>query len=152
MELEKLLTLIKTVSDSSLKSFTFEEENMKISMDKESYRQILPSKGVEIISERTANTEILGRSEGNTGLLINDTECGNFVKSPLVGTFYSSPSPDVDNYVNAGDKVKKGQILGIIEAMKLMNDIESDFEGEIVDIMVSNENMVEYGQPLFKIK
>jgi len=74
------------------------------------------------------------------------------VKSPLVGTFYAAASPDVDNFVKLGDKVKKGQVIGIIEAMKLMNDIESDFDGEIVEILVNNQDMVEYGQPLFKIK
>lgn len=151
MELEKLLTLIKTVSDSSLKSFTFEEGNVKISMENEPYGQILPSDGVRIINERTVNTEISGRSEGNIESLRKDIDCGNFVKSPLVGTFYSSPSPDAGNYVNVGDKVKKGQILGIIEAMKLMNEIECDFDGVVEDILVKNEEAVEYGQSLFKI-
>ena len=74
------------------------------------------------------------------------------VTSPLVGTFYSAASPEDEPFVKVGDKVSKGQKLGIIEAMKLMNDIESDYDGEIIEIMVSNENMVEYGQPLFKIK
>lgn len=74
------------------------------------------------------------------------------VTSPLVGTFYSAASPEDEPFVKVGDKVSKGQKLGIIEAMKLMNDIESDFDGEIVEIMVSNESVVEYGQPLFKIR
>lgn len=74
------------------------------------------------------------------------------VKSPLVGTFYSAASPEDEPFVKVGDKVVKGQKLGIIEAMKLMNDIESDFDGEVVEILVTNESMVEYGQPLFKIR
>ena len=76
----------------------------------------------------------------------------NVVKSPLVGVFYSSASPDAEPFVKVGDKVSKGQVLGIIEAMKLMNDIESDFDGEIVEILVNNKDMVEYEQPLFKIR
>ncbi len=77
---------------------------------------------------------------------------GNIVKSPLVGTFYAAPSEDADPFVKIGDKVKKGQVLAIVEAMKLMNDIESDFDGEIAEIYVENGQPVEYGQPLFCIR
>ena len=74
------------------------------------------------------------------------------ITSPLVGTFYSAPSPEADPFVQVGDTVKKGQVLGIIEAMKLMNEIESDYDGTIVEIYVENGQAVEYGQPLFRIK
>ena len=77
---------------------------------------------------------------------------GNIVKSPLVGTFYAAPSEDADPFVKIGDKVKKGQVLAIVEAMKLMNDIESDFDGEIAEIYVESGQPVEYGQPLFCIR
>lgn len=77
---------------------------------------------------------------------------GNIVKSPLVGTFYAAPSEDADPFVKIGDRVKKGQVLAIVEAMKLMNDIESDFDGEIAEIYVENGQPVEYGQPLFCIR
>ena len=77
---------------------------------------------------------------------------GNVVKSPLVGTFYAAPSEDAAPFVKIGDKVKKGQVLAIVEAMKLMNDIESDFDGEIAEIYVENGQPVEYGQPLFCIR
>ena len=76
---------------------------------------------------------------------------GNVVKSPLVGTFYVSPSPEKPAYVKVGDHVKKGQVIGIIEAMKLMNEIESEFEGTVAEILVGNEQVVEYGQPLVRI-
>ena len=74
------------------------------------------------------------------------------VNSPLVGVFYSSASPEADAYVAIGDRVKKGQVIGIVEAMKLMNEIESDYDGVVTDILVDNEQMVEYGQPMFVIK
>ncbi len=80
------------------------------------------------------------------------TENYKEVKSPMVGTFYSAPSPKDEPYVKVGDKVKKGDVLCVIEAMKLMNEIESEFDGEIVEICVKNEDMVEYGTTLFKIK
>ena len=72
-------------------------------------------------------------------------------KSPLVGVFYAAPSPGAEPFVRVGSRVKKGDVLCIVEAMKLMNEITSDFDGEIVDICAMDGDVVEYGQPLFKI-
>ena len=77
---------------------------------------------------------------------------GDEIKSPMVGTFYLSPAPDADPYVEVGSAVKKGQVLCIIEAMKLMNEIESEHDGKIVEILVENAQPVEYNQPLFRIE
>ena len=74
------------------------------------------------------------------------------VKSPMVGTFYESSSPTAEPFVKVGDKVRKGQVLCIVEAMKLMNEIESEVDGEVVEVCVKNEDMVEFGTTLFKIK
>lgn len=74
------------------------------------------------------------------------------ISSPFVGTFYASPSPGKPVYTKIGDKVKSGQPLCVLEAMKIMNEIDSDINGEIVEICVDNESLVEFGQPLFKIK
>ncbi len=74
------------------------------------------------------------------------------LKSPIVGTFYAAPSPDAEPYVEVGDRVKKGQVLCIVEAMKLMNEIESDVDGEIVEIHPRNAQPVEFGEPLFAIR
>lgn len=74
------------------------------------------------------------------------------IKSPFVGTFYGSPSPGKPVYVKVGDKVRAGQPLCVLEAMKIMNEIDADIAGEIVEICVENESLVEFGQPLFKIK
>lgn len=76
---------------------------------------------------------------------------GHIIESPIVGTFYASSNPDSDPFVSVGATVRKGQVLCIIEAMKLMNEIESDVDGQVVEILVQNEQGVEYGQPLFKI-
>src|SRR5699024_7587573 len=91
-------------------------------------------------------------AQENTRQVQEETLDGNVVKSPLVGTFYNAPSPDAEPYVKVGDTVKKGQVLAIVEAMKLMNEIESEFDGTVEKILVSNEEVVEYGQPLFVIK
>lgn len=80
------------------------------------------------------------------------SEKGKIITAPLVGTFYSSPSPDSDAYVKIGDKVTKGMIICIIEAMKIMNEIECETDGEIAEILVKNASPVEYGQPLFRLK
>ncbi|MEO0294065.1 MAG: acetyl-CoA carboxylase biotin carboxyl carrier protein [candidate division WOR-3 bacterium] len=76
----------------------------------------------------------------------------HIIRSPMVGTFYQAPSPDAPPYVEVGDVVKKGDVVCIIEAMKIMNEIESDVRGEIVEILVSNEQPVEYNQPLFVVR
>jgi acetyl-CoA carboxylase biotin carboxyl carrier protein len=82
-----------------------------------------------------------------------DPEAGlHLVKSPIVGTYYGSPSPGAAAFVAPGDRVEKGQVICIVEAMKLMNEIESDAAGEIVKCFVSNGQPIEYGQPLFSIR
>ena len=107
-----------------------------------------PERSVSETQESSAQTdEITGASKEKS-----DSQSGNVVTSPLVGTFYAAPSQDLPPYVQVGDRVKKGQVLAIVEAMKLMNEIESDFDGEIVEIYVENGQPVEYGQKLFRIR
>jgi acetyl-CoA carboxylase biotin carboxyl carrier protein len=82
-----------------------------------------------------------------------DPEAGlHMVKSPIVGTFFGSPSPGAAAFVSAGDRVEKGQVICIVEAMKLMNEIEADVSGEVVRCLVSNGQAIEFGQPLFAIR
>ena len=138
MELEKIIELIHTVSESNLTQFTMEEGNLKISMKTDKQTKIVAA-SVPAAAPAAAETE-------------EEIPAGNIVKSPLVGTFYNAPSPDAEPFVKEGDTVKKGQVLGIVEAMKLMNEIESEFDGTVEKILVSNEQVVEYGQPLFVIK
>ena len=95
-----------------------------------------------------SGTPVLEAQAGDFSALDSD----NVVVSPLVGIFYSASSPEAENFVKVGDRVKKGQVLGIIEAMKLMNEIESDCDGVVEAILVNNEDVVEYGQPLFRIR
>lgn len=85
---------------------------------------------------------------GDSGAVASD----RVVTCPLVGTFYSSPAPDEEDFVKVGDTVKKGQTIGIVEAMKLMNEIECEYDGVVDAILVNNEDVVEYGQPLFRIR
>ena len=100
--------------------------------------------GVPVAAPAAVNTTVETAAEEEDDTL--------FITSPIVGTFYSAAAPDVPAFVKVGDQVKAGQTVCILEAMKLMNDIESDFDGEIVEILVNNKDMVEYDQPLFRIK
>ena len=92
-----------------------------------------------------------GQNAGQNAGKETETVSGNVVSSPLVGTFYASSSPEAEPFVKVGDSVKKGQVLGIVEAMKLMNEIESEYDGIVKQILVSNEDVIEYGQPMFVI-
>ena len=138
MEFEKIKELIQAVSQSDLTRFYMEDGNLKISM-KAGKKTVV--KGVkDPIQEEKETEEIPSFKEQRT------------VKAPRVGTFYNAPSPGAKVFVQEGDSVKKGQVLGIIEAMKLMNEIEAEEDGVIERILVSNASMVEYGQPLFVMK
>lgn len=139
MEFDKIVKLIHAVGESGLSEFSFEEGALKISMrggEKQGKTVEFLPKAVEIKEEiKEKPTAITGK----------------IVKSPLVGTFYAAPSPEAETFVKKGDIVKKGQVLGIVEAMKLMNEIESEYDGVVEDILIGNEDTVEYGQPLFVI-
>lgn len=139
MEFDKIVKLIHAVGESGLSEFSFEEGALKISMrggEKQGKTVEFLPKAVEIKEEiKEKPTAITGK----------------IVKSPLVGTFYAAPSPEAETFVKKGDTVKKGHVLGIVEAMKLMNEIESEYDGVVEDILIGNEDTVEYGQPLFVI-
>lgn len=151
MEFENLLKLINTVSDSKLTDFEYEENGTRVVLAKKQEK-------VQIVSDNTqrAAVEVVNSvgTESNVQAVAaptGDIE-GNIVKSPLVGTFYAAPAEDAESFVKLGDVIKKNQTLAIIEAMKLMNEIESEFDGKIVEIYVENGQAVEYGQPLFRVQ
>ncbi|WP_075719289.1 acetyl-CoA carboxylase biotin carboxyl carrier protein [Roseburia sp. 499] len=146
MEFEQLITLITAVSDSELTRFSYEENGTVIQMRKEKEEKLVTVNGVA----QDVPTLV---EQGATQTVGKETESvsGNVVTSPLVGTFYASSSPEAEPFVKVGDSVKKGQVLGIVEAMKLMNEIESDYDGIVKQILVSNEDVIEYGQPMFVI-
>ena len=152
MEFENLLTLIKTVSDSRLTQLCYEEGGVKIKLTKRCGKvRVVEESSADILEMDDAGTETAsGGSYRKAAQTEGKTE-GNIVKSPLVGTFYAAPAEGEEPFVEAGSEVKKGQTLAIVEAMKLMNEIESDYDGTILEIYVENGQAVEYGQPLFRI-
>ncbi|MBU3190117.1 acetyl-CoA carboxylase biotin carboxyl carrier protein [Clostridium bowmanii] len=170
MDYKNIEELIKTVSDSELTSFEIETEGIKIKMEKKEKQVVLervpapvsPAEsfvGDSLISKNIATNQVPAENLDskivsaieNVAEIIPEENIF-IVKSPIVGTVYSSPSAELQNFVKIGSLVKKGDTLCILEAMKLMNEIESEVDGEVVEVLVSNEDMVEYGQPLFKIR
>lgn len=149
MEFENLITLIREVSSSELTDFSMKDGDFKISMGKREKKMIVTSQeGTAVVSsEKFISAEDVKTAEEEKTVISE-----NQVKAPLVGTYYSASAPDAEPFVQIGDTVKKGQTLGIIEAMKLMNEIESEYDGVVEDILVENGQMVEYGQVLFVIK
>ena len=143
MEYEKIKQLMEDMGNSKLSEINIDfPDGTKISMKKD--EQVI---GKEVVISVPSREEETKKTQND--LLVEEE---NIVKSPMVGTFYSKPSPNADAYVSVGDNVKKGDVLCIIEAMKLMNEIESEFDGEVVEILVKDGEAVEYGKPLFRIK
>jgi len=145
MEYEEIKKLMDDMGNSKLSSLDIEfSDGIKISMAKTVQNDISV-----VTAERITPTvvEIDSRKKEES-----EDENLQIITSPMVGTFYSSDAPDKPAYVKVGDKIHKGQVVCIVEAMKLMNEIESEFDGEVVEVCAKNEEMVEYGAPLFKIK
>lgn len=147
MDLKKIAGLVKIIEESSFKEFSYEDEDVKIQMSKLDHPPVVaagvPAAGVAAPMPAAPAPAAVAEAEEDEPL---------FITSPIVGTFYSAAAPDVPAFVKVGDRVKNGQTVCILEAMKLMNEIQCEFDCEIEAVLVSNEQKVEYGQPLFRVK
>ncbi len=143
MEYEKIKQLMEDMGNSKLTSIDIDfPDGTKISMKKENIQEIKR----EVIKQE----QIIESKAEEQETKIEET--GKIVKSPMVGTFYLKPAPDANPYVEVGKEVQKGDILCIIEAMKLMNEMESEYNGKIKEILVKDGEPVEFGMPLFVIE
>lgn len=157
MEYKNLLELIKTVSESNITGFHYENGETKIVIS--TVESGLAGVGIQSYGAQAtfAAGTVQGTVQSDESISVTAKDdkativSGNIVKSPLVGTFYTAPSEEAEPFVHVGDYVKVGQTLAIVEAMKLMNDIEAEYEGTITEVFVKNGDCVEYGQPLFAI-
>jgi acetyl-CoA carboxylase biotin carboxyl carrier protein len=159
LKVHEIRELIKLINHSSIDEFTYEHEGYKIMMKKNKAEAVqavqaspqsvavaaAPTREViqEVVQEKVSESVTTERHE---------TANLQQITSPMVGTFYASPSPDEDVYVSIGSRVTKGSVVCIVEAMKLFNEIEAEVDGEIVEILVENGQLVEFGQPLFSVK
>ncbi|RKD33910.1 acetyl-CoA carboxylase biotin carboxyl carrier protein [Thermohalobacter berrensis] len=150
MDIKDVKELILTVDKTSVQKVDIQKGDVKISISK----TLGVEKAERNYHDRVEEVQVQPvetKPEVKVDKIENEENLFT-VTSPIVGTFYAAPSPDSEPYVKVGDKVKEGQTLCIIEAMKIMNEIESEASGEIVEILVKNEEAVEYGQPLMKIR
>ncbi len=164
MDLKSILEIIRTVNKSDLTELEIEEKEFKIKIKKGSGsyevipQQVLPINPVlstnvnlPVLPSQTSAQETVTPSESKASA--STTKANTIlIKSPMIGTFYRSPAPDKDPYVKVGDIITKKQVLCLIEAMKLFNEIESEVDGKIVRILVENAQPVEYDQPLFEVE
>lgn len=163
MKFEQLLQLVNAVSESALTELKYENDGVKVTMKKTNgdvkIQQIVPAPGMfapapamqTVPAAAPVPPAAVPEVPENTAGEIQKQDAKT-VKSPLVGTFYAAPAEDAEPFVKVGDRVKEGQVLAIVEAMKLMNEIESECSGTIAEILVENGEAVEYGQPLFVLK
>jgi acetyl-CoA carboxylase biotin carboxyl carrier protein len=143
MEYEKIKQLMEDMGNSKLTAIDIDfPDGTKISMKKEEKTVISAPQAIQYKELAEDVKEVKTQAQVTEG---------NIVKSPMVGTFYIKPSPNAEPYVEVGKEVKKGDVLCIVEAMKLMNEIESEFSGCVKEIFVKDGEVVEYGKPLFRI-
>ena len=154
MEINEIKKLIKVFENANVTELSIQEGDLKIKLSKNGAANTvvssspLPSMEIpaatqtEIVQSELEKKAVESKSEDNL----------HIINSPIVGTFYRAPAPDADSYVEIGDTVSSGSVLCIVEAMKLMNEIECDVNGKIVQILVENGTPVEFNQPLFKIE
>lgn len=151
MNISEINELLKVIDKTNLGYVKLETNDLKLEVSKN-----INSDNEELFNEvkptsREFNNEELVHTEICETVILDEEEI-TLIESPLMGTFYSSPGPNKEVFVNIGDIINIGDTLCIVEAMKLMNEITSDVNGEIVEILVKNEELVEYNQPLFKIR
>lgn len=164
MKYNEIIGLMQEMTKAGLSKILIEKEDFKLLLEKDGIKTSEPDLASDVKEARpnindakSAEIKPLDSQKEITEEKMDNKDSKDIdqykkIVAPMVGTFYAKPAPDKPPYVQVGDKVKKGQIVCIIEAMKLMNEIESDVDGEIVECLVENEQMVEYGQPLFLVK
>ncbi len=158
LNMQELRELAELVNEHGFTDFEFENENIRIRLSKtaapqyvQAVQPVAPSAPVS--APQTSAPQTSGSSDTAAAETPVDADADLFkITSPIVGTFYRSPSPDKPSYIEVGDKVSDSSVVCIVEAMKLMNEIQAETSGEVVKIYVENGQPVEYGQPLFGIR
>jgi acetyl-CoA carboxylase biotin carboxyl carrier protein len=155
-EIEQIEQLLRFMSEHNLEEFEYSRGDLRIRLRKPSASVLVAAPRTmavpEIIVPSLLETPQAATAAATAASEARSSEDLHLIKSPIVGTYYGSPSPGAEAFVKVGAHVETGQTLCIVEAMKLMNEIESDASGEVIRIFVENGQPVEYGQPLFGIR
>ncbi|HET6528736.1 MAG TPA: acetyl-CoA carboxylase biotin carboxyl carrier protein [Balneolaceae bacterium] len=161
MDLKVIKNLLELIAESEVNEVSIEEGDFKIKVKKKPDVEQAPLPQMPIQYQMPAGPQPQQQPAPQSGAATSGSEqattetkeqpAGEVVKSPIVGTFYRSPSPDDDPFIKVGDQVEKGQTLCIVEAMKIMNEIESEYSGEVKKILVEDGEAIEFDQPLFII-
>ncbi len=150
-DLEYLEKLANIVYENDLSEITLEDEKQAVSFKREKQTAVMPQ--IPIVPPTTVTSQILPSTVQRTTEQKSEAQHkGTPIKAPMVGTFYSAPSPDDAPFVKVGDTIATGQVICIIEAMKLMNEIEAEASGKITEICVNNGDSVEFGQVLMYVE
>lgn len=156
MNLAEIKELFLLFNDSDVREFDLKQADVSLYLSKNEQNRVVhnssPIQQESVVATELPNSQSATSSVQELESTNKSTEDVVTIQSPLVGVAYLKPSPDKAPFKQVGDKVKKGEVVCIIEAMKVMNEITSDVDGEIVEINVSNEEMVEYNQVLFTVK
>lgn len=156
MDIKQIQELIKFVSRSGVNEVAIEQENFKITIKTNQapvyVNAALPAAPAPQPVAPTAAPQAVAETKAVSSPAAEDTSKYITVKSPMIGTFYRSSSPDKPSFANVGDEIGVGKVICIIEAMKLFNEIESEVSGRIVKVLVENASPVEYDQPLFLVE
>ena len=151
MDIRKVKKLIEMLEESNLEEIEIQEGEESVRLVKNKPNNLLSSQPVYTESIQTIEDRPTERSKEESEEPAEDEDSGDLINSPMVGTFYSSASPGSNPFVSVGDHVNEGDVVCIVEAMKMMNEIKSEFSGEVLSINVENSQPVEYGQTLFEI-
>jgi len=155
MKVNEIKELLLTIDKTNLTYVNLKDENFTLEVSKGEIAintKVTESKNDELKQIDVSSAYENFNKEETTMDLESNEDSIQIIKAPIMGTYYESASPESSSFVKVGDKVTKGDTLCIIEAMKLMNEITSDVDGEIIEILPNNEDLVEYNQSLFKIK
>lgn len=158
MEMDQIIKLIQEVSNSNLLSFKYTEDNLSLELSKVNNAMQKNQQFQDMNQSNLLNEDqVINKNDERNNAISKDKVTEKdisdkfIIKSPIVGTFYSSPSEESQPYIEVGDRVKKGQVIAIIEAMKIMNEIEATADGVVHKILVKDQDIVEFGQPLVVI-